>query len=235
MGALFGRLFRFVLALLLAPLVLAFAVAAYTFLEENAQAWLQSWFTIGFLASFPLWLILMASGNSLVQYLEHELNHAFLAKLFGRQVIRLEVTPYENGQKGMVGFASGSGCLTGLILLAPYYVPLFTVPFLFIQPFASQPTIQNGLNFIIGSTYAFHVAGLLREFRGYQTDITRSGCLFSIAIVALFNTVILVIIIGVVMDDLRALGDYFSQAIQLAQEYYSAAIAWLQELVDRLM
>lgn len=229
MGAILGRLLRLIIALALAPLVLACVAAAFAFLGDYAQEWLQSWFTIGFLASLPFWLILMAGGNSLVQYLEHELNHAFLAKLSRKKVTRLEVTPYDN-QRGVVTFVPEGGCLYSLIALAPYYLPLFTIPFLLMQPLASQPAVQNALNLIIGATYSFHVVGLLREFRGYQTDITGSGCLFSIAITALFNTVILVIILSVVMDDFEALGDYFSQAVQLAEEFYQAALAQLTQL-----
>lgn len=230
MGAILGRLLRLIIALALAPLVLACVAAAFAFLGDYAQESLQSWFTIGFLASLPFWLILMAGDHSLVQLLEHELNHAFLAKLFRRQVTRLQVTPYDDNQKGVVTFVPGGGPLFPLIALAPYYLPLFTIPFLLMQPLASQPAVQNGLNLIIGATYSFHVVGLLREFRSYQTDITGSGCLFSIAITVLFNTVILVIILSVVMDDFEALGDYFSQAVQLAEEFYQAALAQLTQL-----
>lgn len=171
----------------------------------------------------------------MLQILEHELNHAVMAKLFFRQVTQLDVTPYAvEGPAGFVAHAPGCGCLTTFITLAPYYVPLFTIPFLVVRPFASQPSMQNALNLMIGVTYAFHVVGLAFEFRSNQSDLTRTGCLFSLAVTTLFNAVMLVIIIGVVMGDFQFLTDYFSSAIQLTHEYYQTAIAALQELVAGL-
>lgn len=232
MGGILGKLFRFSLVIIFAPLVVAFTVAALAFLGESVDEWLTSWFVLGFIASAPIWIILMASGHSMLQTLEHELNHAILAKLFFRQVTRLEVTPYPvDGRGGVVEFAPGCGCLTTLIILGPYYLPLFTIPFLFVRPFASQPSVQNALNLIIGVTYAFHIVGLAFEFRSYQTDLTRTGCLFSLAVTVLFNAAILVIIVGVVMGDFRFLTDYFSGALELTQEYYQMAIAALRAVI----
>lgn len=233
MAALLRRLVKIGIALLLAPLVLAFTVSAVAFLGATLQDWLQSWFTIGFLLSAPLWFFLMLGGNSFLQTLEHELNHAILAKIARRRVERLEVTPYASSQKGVVEFASGCGCMTIPILLAPYYVPLFTLPFLVVRPLASQPTVQNALDLLIGITYAFHVVGLGREFRRHQTDLQEAGCLFATVVIVLLNAITLAVIIAAITD-LSTLPDYFAQAIELAQEYYAAAWAGLQDVLGGL-
>ena len=66
MGAFLGKLLRFVLAVVLAPLVAAFTVTAFEYLTQNAQDWLQSSFTIGFVASLPIWILF--GGNRQLLY-----------------------------------------------------------------------------------------------------------------------------------------------------------------------
>jgi hypothetical protein len=105
------------------------------------------------------------------------------------------------------------------MVLAPYYLPVLTLPLLLVEPFLSAP-IDQAVDFLIGFTLAFHYVGLAREFRWYQTDLQRMGYIFSLVVVPLFNAVWLVVILSAVSDNHPAVLDFFKASWQRARILY---------------
>jgi hypothetical protein len=117
-----GCLLRSLFGLTLIPLVAAVGYAMLVFLRTSADGWAGSAFMWGFLIFIPFGVMLLLSPFSFIQILEHELGHLILAKLLGLEVTELHVSRTE----GFVEFQPG--CLGSLVWLAPYFLPLFTIP-----------------------------------------------------------------------------------------------------------
>lgn len=75
-----------------------------------------------------------------------------------------------------------------LLVLTPYYLPLFTLPLLLLRPIAPQ-SIQQDVDVLIGVTYAFHLLTSIKDFGWKQTDIKSMGRIFSTGAIILFQTV----------------------------------------------
>jgi hypothetical protein len=121
-----------------------------------------------------------------------------------------------------------------LTALAPYYLPLFTIPFLILKPFV-YPEWRGLVDFFIGFTLCFHYVAFLKDFRLKQSDITKTGILFSFAITVFLNVVILVVILCVVINCYSCILDYFKASIVGAVDAYKAALEWvLTEFVPKV-
>ncbi len=115
------------------------------------------------------------------------------------------------------------------IYLAPYFLPLFTIPLLIARPFV-EPTgnIIRIVDFFIGFTLSFHYFGLFKEFSPRQPDIAETGLLFSAGMTIVLNLVFLVIILGVVTGGHSQILEYFRLSLAAAPEYYQAVLDQLR-------
>ena len=110
-----------------------------------------------------------------------------------------------------------------MIRLAPYYLPVFTIPLLIIKPLVS-PSIRDVANFLIGFTLAFHYTSLLKEFNLRQEDIKETGLVFSLCVTCIMNIIVLVIILCVVIDDYSGILSYFERSFKKAIESYETIL-----------
>lgn len=231
------KFIKIVLAFVLIPLVAAFCLQAY-FSITGAVTWQDlTWMMVGLFGYFILYVVLIGNSLRFFEVFEHELNHTITAMLSLGTVLRFRVFPAkdenalkrsESGQYAFEGdtTALGSGCF--LVVLAPYFLPLFTIPLLVIRPLTPEFLVPAA-NVVIGATLGFHFAGLANEFRTYQTDIKLETLPFSVVVTLLFNVIILVLVISVVVDNLRLTFDYLREAFVRSFDYYSFIAAWIAQ------
>jgi hypothetical protein len=210
------KLLEFAASLLLIPLTVSFGYETYSFLVANVSFSLIDSFLYGCLA---YGLIHLALGHRMIfiRIFEHELGHTLAAFALFRSVQKFEVNPEEGG-----GFV-GVGGLNFIIRLAPYYLPVFTIPLLFVKPFVLV-SMRNMVNFLIGFTLAFHYLSLLIEFRRDQPDIQESGLFFSFCVTFIMNAAILVVILCAVLDDYSPLPGYARDSFVTAFEFSRAVL-----------
>jgi hypothetical protein len=219
-----GKLIRLLVLILLFPMIFSFAHEAYLFMRSNVTLHESVWLLGGF---FLYILIDILSPNDSIQFwatLEHELGHAITHLAFSEKIKKLEVD-VEKGQ-GKVE-SEGKGCF--LTTLAPYYLPLFTLPLLPIALIAPSP-YDKGVAFLIGFTLGFHYAGVLRDFHRKQTDLKTTGFIFSFFVTVIFNVVFLIVILGFVIKDLGSVWDYFKSSFVRTFELYKAIIEAIKSL-----
>ena len=199
------KLLKFVIALLLVPLVageiwtlsdLAWAAAA-------GGSWSQSWF-IAFGAGVAAWLIVFffISRTMWLYVLGHEFTHALCAMIAGGKVSSFQVS------------AKGGHVVTDRvnwwITLAPYFIPLYAIIWMalwlsvnFWYPLtAYQPILYFGL----GIAWCFHLTFTASMFHTGQTDLTSQGFVFSAVIIVLINLIFFLVLFALLAHDTTLLG-----------------------------
>ena len=195
------KLLRFIAVVLLVPLIYAFAYEAYLFVTTDFAFHLLRYFVLGFATYLLVYLIIAGRRVLFFEVFEHELGHALTGLVFFQNVEGFAATP---GQ-GLVVLDDANF----MIMLAPYYLPVFAIPLLLIRPFVSPPIVDVA-DFLLGSSLAFHYGSLLRwEFRPSQPDLKEMGWWFSVGIALLMNAIILVLVLSVVLENYSAILEYF--------------------------
>jgi hypothetical protein len=142
-------------------------ILAWTIKHLNIYMWMF----IGFIVFIGLTFIPLYRKNSgLLETLSHELSHAAIGILFFRQIHSLNATGHQGGM------ITHSGARFGdlFISLAPYCLPLFTIPFLLLRPLSTRVGLP-WFDFIIGFTLAFHVVCFLKQTSPHQPDLRNHG------------------------------------------------------------
>ncbi len=177
---------KFIIAVLLLPVCAGAARALWLVLRAGYGAdtvWIPllggaaCWCVIFFLMPKPMWIYVFG----------HELTHAVWTWLFGGQVKKMKVT-----SKGGHVVISKTNFL---IVLAPYFFPLYAV--IVIGVFALGNLIWNWHGYLVwfhlllGAAYAFHLTLTFHVLQTQQSDITSQGYLFSAVVIFLGNAVTL--------------------------------------------
>ena len=177
---------KFIIAILLLPVCAGAATALWRVLHASYGAdtvWVPflagaaCWLVIFLLLPKPMWLYVFG----------HELTHALWAWLFGGRVKKMKVT----SAGGHVVVSKTNF----LIVLAPYFFPLYAV--LVILAFAIGHWILDWRGYFVwfhlavGAAYAFHVTLTWQALKTQQTDLTSQGYLFSAVIIFLGNVSVL--------------------------------------------
>ena len=177
---------KFIIAVLLLPVCAGAATALGRVLRSSYGAdtvWVPflagaaCWLVIFLLLPKPMWLYVFG----------HELTHALWAWLFGGRVKKMKVT----SAGGHVVVSKTNF----LIVLAPYFFPLYAV--LVILAFAIGHWIWDWRGYFVwfhlavGAAYAFHVTLTWQALKTQQTDLTSQGYLFSAVIIFLGNVSVL--------------------------------------------
>jgi len=162
------------------------------------------WGVIYALLPRPMWLYVFG----------HELTHVLWAWLFGGRVRRFRATA-----RGGQVTVSRSNCL---IVLAPYFFPLYAV--LVLAGFGLGHLLWDWgryrvwCHLLLGAAYAFHVTLTWQALQTEQTDITSQGWLFSAVVIFLGNVLVLLLGIPLVtgrVGVLTALGWWLSDTGQV--------------------
>ena len=230
------KLIYLVLVILLAPALFALVYKGALFLASVFTLETTKWFLLGLVLSLFAYVVFLHGNIGFIEHLLHELEHAALAFLFTFKLpTKMEIEP---GKESKVEGPKGGGCLR---MLAPYYLPLLTVPFLLLKALASLafsllkvpfPTFLAGaLDLLIGATFLFHSVCTLREFRPSQPDIKKTGLIASFVAVLFLNFMFVVLSVAVVTGSYAELVDYAKAAGVAALDAYRAALDLLKNQV----
>jgi len=146
-------------------------------------------FISGFLLYTLLWFLYLSKRGHFWSTLEHELTHALFALLFFKKIHTISASRQKGG---LIRIEGGNT----VIALAPYIfplAPLIILIFLFLLP----DKFEVYIFFLLGVTYQFHLINLAVEFHSGQSDLQKSGYLFSFILILFFNLVFLGLIFSV--------------------------------------
>jgi hypothetical protein len=232
------KLLYFSLVLLLAPLIVTFTHEGVRFLIAVFAFDSLKWFLLGTFLALVAYLILRKGENTFLQVLMHEMEHAAIRFLFtGRWPSKMEIEPPE----GLT--ASTNGCfllwVTPLAPLAPYFLPLLTIPFLVLKaaaalafslleiPFPSF--LATALDLLIGATLMLHLAWTVKEFQpSVQMDIKNSGLIVSIVTVAFLIVMSVVLSVAVVTSSYAEFWASVKTASAAGLDLYQIILDWLK-------
>lgn len=111
------------------------------------------------------------SVRTSMQTAAHELTHAFLALLTFHKITHIRLNPDDSG--GSVGFEGESNWL---IVIAPYFFPLFAFAFMMIFSFLiDSNSLGLLLNATLGYLTAYHIDTVTSQIHEKQTDLSKVG------------------------------------------------------------
>jgi hypothetical protein len=216
------KFIRNVIGLLMLPLLYVALVEAYSTVAPHLNWPSFRYAILGFVAYTVIHLVLFREYHMFTT-LEHEFGHAAMGCLFLRLPQKIVGTAKLGGKTTLPNGYNFA------IVLAPYFLPLVTIPLLIVKAVALKWSLLPSygyiaLDFLIGFTVAFHLIGLGEELRPYQTDLKESGYIFSIAIIGLMNILFLLAIIAVILGDYSVLTSFTKASIARATELYSGLL-----------
>ena len=111
-----------------------------------------------------------ASVRTSMQVIAHEFAHTFFAVLTFHKVKHIRLNPDDTG--GEMGFI-GDG--NWLIIIAPYFFPLFCLIYIILMNFLPENLIYHG---ILGYFLGYHIDTVASQIHPEQTDLPKVGYKF---------------------------------------------------------
>ena len=214
-----GKLLRFLFLIPSLPLIYAFSHEALLFFTQIE--WKDTlFFLLGMVVYVLLYAVAFAGNIGFLETLEHELTHAGASLATLKMPGRLVVEP--GG-----GETVARGCF--LVALAPYFLPLFTLPLLLLKPVVPPP-FDRVIDFLIGFTLAFHYVRLYNDLKTTQTDITRTGTIFSFFFSVVMNLIFLVVILAVVTGRYAMIPEYFKTSWERTKATYQTVYEFIRSV-----
>ena len=132
-----------------------FDFKSYTYLALGA----------GFFMYFVARTMADSSVKTAMQIVAHELTHSFFALLTFHKIKHIRLDP--EGKGGEMGFSGGSNWL---IVIAPYFFPLFGFFYMLIMPIFPKNIIFNG---VLGYILGYHTDTVCSQIHDKQTDLPK--------------------------------------------------------------
>jgi hypothetical protein len=197
------RLLNLALVLLLAPAIFAFTYEGSLYVASVFTFAATIWFLAGAAASLLVYVVFLDNKIAFIEVLLHEFEHAAVAFLFTfRLPTRMEIDPQKVSH---VVVPDAGGCLRRL---APYYLPLLTIPLLLLKAAVDlvfallkaplSPYVAVVMNLLIGATLVFHLICTVKEYGTFQTDIKKTGIIASLVGVLFLNIMFVILCVAVV-------------------------------------
>lgn len=213
MSMIFGIL-RFIASIALIPVCVAITMSFYKgvfAIKSVSESGLI--FILGAL-SYSLWHSLLFKLDFLY-VLGHELMHAVATLFSGGRV------------KGMkVGAKEGSVKTTTpnfFVILAPYIVPIYTVftalVYFTLSFFINVAAYSKLFIFLIGFTVMFHLVYTAESIREKQSDLIKTGYLFSISFLYIVNLAIVFAVLSLLFKEISFI-DFVSASYEKSKLFY---------------
>ena len=171
------------------------------------------------------WIVALCVGSQVrhqIQIIAHELTHTLFAILTLHFVKKIRLNPDGSG-----GSMQLSGHGNWLIILAPYFFPLFAFFYMLIMPFLLRVSDNHWLVYaVFGYFTAYYWETVLSQVHAEQSDIIRCGYVFSGIIIVCFNLFVTGSIFAFVRHSWQGIELYWQLIYKLAVEHY----AWVQNL-----
>ena len=244
---------RLICLFLALPLVFACLVEELSCLDRY---WdrnpVPSLFFAGFAGAVVVYFVIRQTPESVYwgfdESFVHELAHMVMTFLTLSRVIefvaRVTQGPKVKPEKGHVN-PTGENFLS---ILAPYYLPTFTIPFLIARLFTGYSAARV-LNLFVGATLGYHYILFVVHFGrslaakpelshdGVQKipDTKKVGEIFALLFCTIANVLILLLVFNIVWGaEKRVMGYHFVEIFLRAFRYYKELLILLKSLLDQL-
>jgi hypothetical protein len=155
-----------------------FAVSIFGLARELAPGSGTVWFGIGFTLFALVWVVFRGWFTFLCT-LEHEITHVLFGLLLLKIPRGFRVTLHDGGHVKLKGS-------NFLIFLAPYFFPTVSfalaIPVYFVPGVYTLPALS-----LLGASVAFHLAATWADLRPGQSDLRKSGIMFSMIFLPVAN------------------------------------------------
>ncbi|MEW6557112.1 MAG: hypothetical protein AB1349_07140 [Elusimicrobiota bacterium] len=182
----------------------------------------EIWFISGFAFFFVIFLIKPLPNRFYI--FGHELTHAFWAILFRGRVREFNV----HSKTGSVLTTKSNF----LISLAPYFFPIYTfliiAVFYLLVFFVDVAKYIEWLFLLVGVSYSFHIFLTFDSLSVGQSDIKKTGRIFSYIVIFMLNLVMAVVVLKFVSPDKVFLKKYVINSKNTATEIYRYLVFYLQ-------
>lgn len=210
------RIFKVFLAVLLLPVAISATLSLYEALSNIRYfSKNQAYFLAGVI-TYVVVQVLFYKPITLYVF-GHELQHALATWLCGGKVKVFSVS-----KKGGKVAATKSNTF---IALAPYLVPIYTALVLLVyfvlSWFFDVSRYTGHFIFLVGATLAFHIVLTLEVLRKGQSDVVKSGFIFSLVVIYIANIIAAVFILSLVFEDISMLR-FFESSYESAKAIYLA-------------
>lgn len=201
-----NQLIKSFFGLLLIPLTIAFAITLSQIIISFSDSSLTVWLFCAGVVCYPIFQAFLFRPLR-IYILGHELTHAFFSILFGGKIKKLKVT--KDG--GSVNVTKSNF----LVVLAPYFFPLYVFIFVLIWYILKQfynsvlQPYYPGFVFLVGFGLGFHLVFTWYSLRVGQPDVKKTGLIFSMVLIFLGNLVILAILLKILFPEEVLLKDFF--------------------------
>ena len=138
------------------------------------------WFALG-IGSYLLFKYLFRKNINFIETFVHELTHTIVGILFFQKIHSFSVN---NSEEGMVEY-SGRHVNNVFILLSPYCFPIFSYFLLFIKFIIAENSLWI-YEIVLGFITCFHFITMIKDMHPKQSDIKKSGYLFSYLFILAF-------------------------------------------------
>lgn len=163
------------------------------------------------------WVVAFTVGSQVrhqIQIIAHELTHTLFAILTLHFVKKIRLNPDGSG-----GSMQLSGHGNWIIILAPYFFPLFAALYMLIMPSLLRLTGNYWLIYaIFGYFIAYYWETVLSQVHTKQSDIIRCGYVFSGIIIVCFNLFVTGSLFAFVRHSWQGLGLYWQLLYKLNLE-----------------
>ncbi|MBU4140504.1 MAG: hypothetical protein KKA80_01235 [Candidatus Omnitrophica bacterium] len=215
------RIFKVLLGILLLPVAVAQTLAFFGQLSriQDFQG-LPGYFLRG--AGIYLIMHLVLYKPNYFYVLGHEIAHSLATFICGGQVRSFRVC------------VRGGGVLTTksnfFIALFPYFFPTYTICFWLAYFLSSLFRDASGFVphflFLVGFSLTLHLVMTVDSLKVKQSDILKSGYLFSVSLICILNVLLVSFILSLVFKDF-ALSAFFRSTLERAGNIYYAVYEYL--------
>jgi hypothetical protein len=227
------RLLNLALVLVLAPAIFAFTYEGSLYVASVFTLAATMWFLAGAAAFLLVYAVFLDNKIGFTEVLLHEFEHAAVAFLFTfRLPTRMEIDP---DNISAVYVSGAGGCL---MRLAPYYLPLLTVPLLSLKALVGlvfslleaspSPYLYAAFDLLIGATLVFHLVCTLKEYRTSQPDIKKTGIIASLAGVLFLNIMFVILCVAVVTGSYAEYWAAIKAGLGTSVEAYTTVFEFLK-------
>lgn len=215
------KIIKYVFGVLLVPPAIGFSKTFYTELSQSPFIGGKLHLFVWGIILYMLMHILIYKPNFFYTF-GHEAVHILATWLCGGHVTSFNVS----GSGGSVTTSKTNF----FIELSPYFIPLYTIILIILIPFlkhrVEEPNIIPFYIFSLGFTLGMHLIMTAESLKIRQTDILRSGYVFSYLVIYIANIIIIFLVLSFFVKGL-VIKTLFTKGLKYSGIIYKAAVTRL--------